>query len=133
MRFGYMVVYAPDVAATVAFYEKAFGVKARFVTPEADFAEMETGATALAFAREGLMQGFAPDLRPNRPEDPPAGAEIAFVVEEAELEAAWTRAVAAGAAPLVKPERTPWGQMISYVRDLNGVLVEICGPVPKPA
>jgi lactoylglutathione lyase len=26
----------------------------------------------------------------------------------------------------------PWGQKVSYVRDLNGCLVEVCSPVPQP-
>ena len=41
----------PDVAQAVAFYERAFGLTRRFVHESGTYAEMETGATALAFAR----------------------------------------------------------------------------------
>ena len=33
------------------------------------------------------------------------------------------------AIALAKPKKKPWGQMVSYVRDLNGVIVELCSPV----
>jgi len=42
---------------------------------------------------------------------------------------AYARAVAAGAMPLMPPKEKPWGQIVSYVRDCNGFLVEICSPV----
>ena len=49
MKLGYVIVYVADVAATVAFYERAFSLKRRFVHESGQYAEMETGATALAF------------------------------------------------------------------------------------
>ena len=36
------------------------------------------------------------------------------------------KAVAAGATPISKPQKKAWGQTVSYVRDLNGFLVELC-------
>jgi len=49
MKFGYTIVYVPDVLASVEFFERAFGLKRRFVH-ESGYGEMETGATALASA-----------------------------------------------------------------------------------
>jgi lactoylglutathione lyase len=43
MELGYVIVYVPDVAATVAFYERAFGIKRRFIHESGTYAEMETG------------------------------------------------------------------------------------------
>ena len=31
MRLGYVILYVPDVAAAVEFYERAFGLSRRFV------------------------------------------------------------------------------------------------------
>jgi len=31
MKFGYTIVYVPDVLASVEFFEKAFGLKRRFL------------------------------------------------------------------------------------------------------
>jgi lactoylglutathione lyase len=128
MRFGYAIAYVPDVEATIAFWERAFGLKRRMVVEGGEYGELETGATRLAFAAEYMAgrHGFA--IRPNRPREDPAGFEVALVTEN--VQAAFDRAVAAGAAPASKPSQKPWGQIVAYVRDLNGVLVELCSPLP---
>jgi lactoylglutathione lyase len=41
---------------------------------------------------------------------------------------AFAVAVKAGADPVAKPKQKPWGQLVAYVRDPNGFLVEICSP-----
>jgi lactoylglutathione lyase len=46
------------------------------------------------------------------------------------VETAFKRAIAAGAIEVARPARKPWGQTVSYVRDPNGLLVEICSPLP---
>jgi uncharacterized glyoxalase superfamily protein PhnB len=61
-----------------------------------------------------------------RPGGAAPGIELALVTDD--VEAAFARAVAAGATPVKNPEVMPWGQTVSYVRDANGVLVEICTP-----
>jgi catechol 2,3-dioxygenase-like lactoylglutathione lyase family enzyme len=53
MRLGFVTLYVPDMAATVEFNEHAFGLSRRFVHESGRYAEMETGATALAFAGGG--------------------------------------------------------------------------------
>ena len=39
------------------------------------------------------------------------------------------RRFAAGAIVVAPPTTKPWGQTVAYVRDLEGMLVEICTPV----
>jgi len=39
------------------------------------------------------------------------------------------RALKAGAIKVLQPEAKPWGQIVSYVKDNNGCLVEICSPI----
>jgi catechol 2,3-dioxygenase-like lactoylglutathione lyase family enzyme len=127
MRLGYVIVYTPDVSAALAFYEQAFGLRRRFLHEAGDYGELETGATVLAFAHEGLAaQGGLP-IRRNRGEEPAAGIEIALVTEQVEL--AYQVALDAGAVPVHGPVRKPWGQVVAYVRDRDGVLVELCSPV----
>ena len=113
--------------ATVAFYEKAFGLARRFVHESNLYAEMETGSTALAFAGEAMAELNAVTIRPNRPGDVAAGIEIALVTEDPEV--AYKKAVTAGAIAVKPPVLKPWGQTVGYVRDLNGCLVEICSPM----
>jgi catechol 2,3-dioxygenase-like lactoylglutathione lyase family enzyme len=127
MRFGYVILHVPDVGAAVAFYEAAFGLARRFVHDGGDYAEMATGETVLAFAADSLV---AANGLPAPPRDAAArgfGGELAFITED--VPAAFARALAAGAAPAVAPAAKPWGQVGGYVRDLNGVLVELCTPV----
>jgi catechol 2,3-dioxygenase-like lactoylglutathione lyase family enzyme len=53
VKFGYTIIYVPDVLASVEFFEKAFGLRRRFVL-ESGYREMDTGATALASATHEL-------------------------------------------------------------------------------
>jgi catechol 2,3-dioxygenase-like lactoylglutathione lyase family enzyme len=127
MRLGYVILYVPDVATTVAFYERAFGLVRRFIHESGQYAEMDTGATALAFAGEDMVSTTLHGFRRNRLEDQAAGAEVAMVTND--VPQSFARAVEAGALPVVQPIEKPWGQVISYVRDSNGFLVEICSEV----
>jgi lactoylglutathione lyase len=127
MKLGYVIIYVPDVAAAVAFYETAFGLKRRFVHESHQYAEMETGATALAFVDQAFVAGFVPPFHPNVAAGKPAGVEIALVSDD--VTAAYAQALAAGAKTVLAPMQKPWGQTVSYVRDLNGCLVEICSPM----
>jgi len=127
MRLGYVILYVPEVAATLSFYETVFGLKRRFLHESGQYGELDTGATALAFAAEALVETSGHDFRRNRPSETPAGAEVAFVVED--VLTAYESAVSRGATALSAPLRKPWGQTIAYVRDCNGILVELCDEV----
>lgn len=127
MRLGYVILYVPDVEAALDFHERAFGLARRFVHDSGAYAELDTGATVLAFASEELAASHGFDYRPNRPQDSPSGMEIALVTDDVAV--AYDRALAAGAAAVRAPETKPWGQIVAYVRDINGCLVELCTPV----
>ncbi len=126
MYLGYVIIYVADVPATISFYEKAFGLKTRFIHESNQYAEMETGQIPLAFADEKYVIN-SHQFRPNRKNEQPAGAEIALVVDDVEKK--FKHAVDSGATAVVKPIKKPWGQTVSYVRDNNGFLVEICNAV----
>ncbi len=130
MKLGYTIIYVADVPKTVTFYETAFGLQRRFVHESNLYAEMETGATALAFAgtEAAEMNGIA--ILPNDPAAVAAGWEVCFVTDDVTV--AYDRAVSAGCSPVTAPEQKPWGQTVSYVRDLNGCLVEIASPIAQP-
>src|SRR3954451_22913451 len=72
VRFGYTIVYVRDVAASVEFYEKAFGLERRLLHESGQYAELETGSTALAFASHELAVESAGDLAQKEP----AGFEV---------------------------------------------------------
>lgn len=127
MKLAYVIMYVPDVAAAVAFYEAAFRLVPRFIHESGTYAEMETGATAFAFANEEFVSSTCPGFRPNRKDEAPAGIEVGLVVDD--VPQAYAQAIAAGATAYVEPMQKLWGQTVSYVRDLNGLLVELCTAV----
>jgi uncharacterized glyoxalase superfamily protein PhnB len=126
MRLGYVIVYVKDILKTVEFYEKAFELKRRFIHESGAYAEMETGATALAFVDEKFIKDSF-SFRPNRLSEEPSGIEISLVTDHVQKQ--FDKAIKAGAIPIMQPIQKPWGQLVSYVKDNNGCLVEICSPI----
>ncbi|MBB5986138.1 VOC family protein [Sphingobium lignivorans] len=129
MLFRYTILYVENVAASIDFYERAFGLERLFLHESGDYGEMSTGGTKLAFSSVSLMTslGKAPGKA-----DPSAPVfEIAF--ETQDVPAALERALAAGAALRQAARVEPWGQTTSYVSDPDGYLVEICSPVQLPS
>lgn len=127
MKLGYTIIYVADVSVTVAFYTAAFGLTCRFQTPEGDYAEMETGGATLSFARDDLAQSHGFTYAPNRADLPAAGIEICLICED--VQASFDRAIAAGGVVAASPQVKPWEQTVAYLRDVNGVLVELATPM----
>ena len=128
MKFGYTIVYVPDVSASLGFFEKAFGFSRRFLHESGMYGELETGDTVLAFASHELAKMNFPAGHVSAHDSPkPLGVEIAFVTLD--VPAAHAVALRAGAVELSAPKEKPWGQVVSYVRCPDGTLVELCTPV----
>ena len=127
VKLGYVILYVPVVNDAVEFYEKAFGLKRRFVHESGSYAEMETGDTALAFASEDLAATHGFQFSKTRSDSAPPSVEVALVTDN--VQSVYKLALDAGAEGVKPPEQKPWGQIVSYVRDQNGYLVEICSSV----
>jgi catechol 2,3-dioxygenase-like lactoylglutathione lyase family enzyme len=128
MKFGYCIAYVADVEASLAFFETAFGLTRRFVAPGGGYGELETGATALAFADHATARdSVGHDYFAAADSAVPLGMEIGLVTDD--VAAACERAVAAGAVLLKPPTVKPWGQTVAYVRAPDGSLVELCTAV----
>ncbi|MEH2408958.1 VOC family protein [Nostoc sp.] len=128
MKFSYTILYVKDVAQSVAFYEKAFGLKQQFIHESKQYAEMETGGTTLAFASNELAKSYLPQgFQENSLSNLPAGIEVGFLTDD--IAAALSRAIKAGAVVVVDAKVKPWGQTVAYVRDLDGILIEIGSPM----
>lgn len=124
-QFAYTILYVRDVTASIDFYERAFGFERKFISPDNEYGELNTGSTTLSFAATSLAQTNIPDgFTASDPDAKPFGIEIGFTVDD--VEEAFQQALNAGAAPVSKPKTKPWGQEVSYVRDPDGFLVEIC-------
>ena len=57
----------------------------------------------------------------------PFGIEIGFTTDNVNEVVA--HAIKEGAVLVAEPKTKPWGQVVAYVRDLDGFLIEICTPV----
>jgi lactoylglutathione lyase len=127
-RFGYTILYVRDVAASLAFYERAFDQRRRLLHESGQYAELETGSTTLAFASHelaaaNLPQAFRPPAAAAERETP---FEVCFVTND--VAATYGRALDAGASAVSEPQTKPWGQQVAYVRDPDGTLIELASP-----
>ncbi|MEX0824763.1 MAG: VOC family protein [Pirellulaceae bacterium] len=129
MHFAYTIIYVTDVAESLKFYQEAFGLQTSFLHPSQQYGELTTGETKLAFASHALVSENVPiSYRPvDKADSEPVGVEIGLLSNDVESD--YRRAISAGATAVSEPAGKPWGQTIAYVRDLNGVLVEICSPI----
>jgi uncharacterized glyoxalase superfamily protein PhnB len=128
VKFGYTILYVPDVGKAITFYEAAFGLQRKFITPEGDYGELLTGETTLAFADVALGQTNLPDgFQVSTAGASPFGIELALVTED--VPATMSHAVAQGATLLKAAAEKPWGQTVGYLRDPDGVLLEVCSPM----
>lgn len=128
MKFGYLIIYVPDVPASLKFFNSAFGLTTRFLHESNTYGELETGETALAFAAEELAEmNFSSGHISAHSSAKPLGMEVALVTDD--VPAAHAKAVSAGAKEISAPLVKPWGQTVSYVRCPDGTLVELCTPI----
>ncbi|WP_426484040.1 VOC family protein [Flavobacterium sp. 2] len=128
VKFGYTILYVEEVEKAIEFYENAFGFSRRFISPDNDYGELITGETTLSFAsknlaNQNLKDGFIQSNLKNKP----FAIEIGFITEDVgELV---QKATSFGAVLVTEPTKKPWGQVVAYVRDPEGFLIEICTPV----
>lgn len=128
IKFAYTILYVQDVSKSIEFYQNAFGFTRKFIAPGNDYGELLTGETTLSFAstslaKSNLSDGFTESSLTNKP----FGIELGFTT--ANVEETVSAAILAGATLLENPKTKPWGQVVAYVRDLDGFLIEICTPI----
>ena len=128
VKLSYTILYVRDVAASLAFYEKAFGLQRKFITPDQTYGELLTGETTLSFAdfelaSTNLSAGFTQSNIQHKP----FGTELGFTTDDvADVVAT---AVQEGAVLVEEVRTKPWGQEVAYLRDPDGFLIEICTPM----
>lgn len=125
VKFSYTILYVKNVTESIDFYEKAFGFKRKFITPENNYGELLSGDTIISFAdvklaSSNLSSGFKLSIKNEKP----FGIELGFTTED--VETVFNQAVKMGATPLETIKIKPWGQAVAYVQDINGFLIEIC-------
>jgi catechol 2,3-dioxygenase-like lactoylglutathione lyase family enzyme len=134
LRMKVVGFIVPNVQASVSFYDRAFGLGLHYMHPSGGYAELDSGAAVLAFLSEAFVDkvdllGGLP-IALNRPDAPATSAHVALWSND--IEEDWRRAIAAGAQVVKALEAKPWGQIAGYVRDPDGIIVELCTPSPRP-
>jgi lactoylglutathione lyase len=128
VKFGYTILYVENVEKSVAFYENAFDFSRKFVTPENDYGELSTGETTISFASKKLAaQNLTDGFVESNLENKPFAIELGFITDN--VGDLVQKATSFGAVQVKEPTQKPWGQIVAYVRDLDGFLIEICTEV----
>ena len=127
MKLGYALFYVDDVVKTMDFYCLAFSLSKGFLHESKQYGEMLTGETKIGFVQHQTASSHGFDYDRSSLNHKPFAFEVGFVTNE--VESAYATAIKFGAVALSAPQVKPWGQVVCYVRDCNGFLVEICSPI----
>jgi lactoylglutathione lyase len=128
MSLGWVIAYVDDPPAAAQFYDDTFGLKTEFVAPGGSYAQLDTGATKLAFASYELGDDNFPGGVVRAPADgAPPNVEIVLV--HTDVDAAYAVALDAGCQSLAEPQDKPQGQRVAFVRDPFGTLLELATPL----
>lgn len=126
MRYAGTTIMVDDVNAAVKFYKEAFGLSEAFADPDGTFTVLGDGAggsletgVLLAVEHWSKIDDFTSP-------GPTSGFRIGLEVDDAE--AAYRKAVKAGATSAKEPIVRPWGQKVAIVIDPNGVIFELAEP-----
>lgn len=125
VKFGYTILYVENVEESIAFYENAFGFSRKFITPESDYGELSTGETTISFASkklagQNLKEGFIESNLNNKP----FAIELGLIADD--VPETVQKATSFGAVLITEPTQKPWEQIVAYIRDPDGFLIEIC-------
>lgn len=130
MRFGYTIIYVEDVPKTLNFYADVFDFKINFIHESYQYGELDTGDTVLAFASYELVEGQGLPFQKRLSNNESPAFELAFICEDG-VDEAFEKAMQNNCQPLISPHDKPWGQRVAYVKDLNGLIIELCTKVNK--
>ena len=122
MQFTYANLYVNNVRRSLDFYQQAFGFETHLLHESGDWGELDTGTTRLCFSSHQLMAQLGKATSRANPKAP--SFEVAFTTDD--VPHAVEKAIAAGAKLIQAPEQMSWGQVVAYVADLDGILVELC-------
>ncbi len=128
IKFRYTIIYVSSVEEALDFYKRAFGFETKMILDSKEWGELDTGNTTLAFATHEMGRINLDDKYQKADiNDPPFGIELSFITDNVRV--AFDKAVSAGALPIREPSEKPWGQTVSYVRSIDGTVIEIATQV----
>ncbi|MBL1407694.1 VOC family protein [Sphingobacterium faecale] len=128
IKFKYTILYVADVTQAISFYERTFQFQRKFITPENDYGELDTGDTTISFASHTLAsKNIADGFITSDLSQSPLGIELGITTDT--VEELVQQALHNGATLVASPAHKTWGQTVAYIRDIDGFLIEICTPI----
>ena len=130
MRLDGFGLLVKDMGTMIRFYRDVLGFEIREAEDAENVYLVKDGTLFLLYGRGDF------ERMTNRKYEYLSGVnghfEIALYVDTfEEVDEAFARAVAQGAAPILEPATEPWGQRTCYIADPEGNLIEI-GSWNKP-
>lgn len=121
-----------DGKAAVAFYKRAFGAVELMVLPADDGKRLMHASLTINGGLVMLADTF-PEHGDTGPNSPQAlgGTSVIVHLECRDVDAAWKRAVDAGAAPLMPPQDMFWGDRYGQVKDPFGHIWSLASPIKR--
>ncbi|MFD3681300.1 VOC family protein [Streptomyces sp. NPDC058613] len=126
MRYAGTTIMVDDVTAAVKFYKEAFGLSKVFADPDGTFTVLGNGSEGSLETGVLLAVEHWSKIEDFTSQSPAGGFRIGLEVDD--VEAAFRKAVKAGATSAKEPLVRPWGQKVAIVFDPNGVIVELAEP-----
>ncbi|MBT9555559.1 MAG: VOC family protein [Myxococcales bacterium] len=124
MKLGFVMVYVDDVPATVDRMTRGLGLECAGQLDDGTYAELVTGETTLAIVKADYGRSFFTDAATRAHFDAPARRfELGFTVVD--VVAAYGRAIAAGFEPVGPPEPRGDSDLVAWIRDPQGILIEL--------
>lgn len=132
--FHHVAIRAVDFDATIGFYTEGLGctVRYRFAVPgridRAAFLDVGDGRYIEVFGSGSSVQAEGRRRRPD--EEPTEGALLHFCLRVTDVEAAYARALAAGAVSRIEPRTAKLGGepsaevQVAFVTGPNGEVIE---------
>ena len=124
MRLDGFGLLVNDMATMIRFYRDVLGFEIREPENTANVYLVKDGTLFLLYGRKDFEE--LTHRRYDYVKGLNGHSEIALYVDTfEEVDAAFRKAVANGAKPVLEPETEPWGQRTCYIADPEGNLIEI--------
>lgn len=123
-----VILYVSDQAAARDFYATLLGRAPRLDVPGMTEFDVASGVTLGLMPEAGIARLISPPLP--HPEQGSGVPRCEIYLQVADVDAAYQRALAAGAREVSPPQLRGWGDVAGYVADADGhVLAFACAEV----
>lgn len=110
-----------DYEKTFSFYKNVLGFSVKTEDATNKFAELQFGNLVIALLTNETVEGMCGEKELGSPRDSP----VVIAMEVDSLEQTYKTFLQKGVTFIIPPKTTPWGQKVSYMRDIEGYVWEL--------